>query len=68
MYRSGCQRLADELGAVPDPDDPIERIRVLVLGYRCVALANPEHYKLMTGRPLPEYTPPATVSASPRRR
>lgn len=58
MYRSGYQRLADELDALPDIADPIERLRALALSYRRVALANPEHYKLMTGRPIAEYDPP----------
>ena len=58
MYRSGYQRLADELDALPDIADPIERLRALALAYRRVALANPEHYKLMTGRPIADYDPP----------
>lgn len=58
MYRSGYRRLADELDAVPDVADPIERMRTLALAYRRVALANPEHYKLMTGRPIADYDPP----------
>ena len=58
MYRSGYQRLADELDALPDIADPIERMRALSLAYRRVALANPEHYKLMTGRPIVDYDPP----------
>ncbi len=58
MYRSGYQRLADELDAMPHIADPIERIRVLARAYRRVALANPEHYKLMTGRPIADFDPP----------
>lgn len=58
MYRSGYRRLADELDALPDIADPIERLRTLALAYRRVALANPEHYKLMTGRPIADYDPP----------
>ncbi|MEO1058314.1 MAG: TetR/AcrR family transcriptional regulator [Actinomycetota bacterium] len=58
MYRSGYQRLADELDGVPDFADPIERIRALGLAYRRVALANPEHYKLMTGRPIADFDAP----------
>ena len=58
MYRAGYQRLAHELSALPEIADPIERMRALALTYRSVALANPEHYKLMTGRPIPEYDPP----------
>ena len=58
MYRSGYRRLADELDALPDIADPIERMRALALAYRRVALANPEHYKLMTGRPIADYDPP----------
>ena len=58
MYRSGYQRLAAELGALPPIDEPIERLRELGLAYRRVALANPEHYKLMTGRPIADYDPP----------
>ena len=58
MYRSGYQRLADEIDALPDIADPIERMRALSLAYRRIALANPEHYKLMTGRPIADYDPP----------
>ena len=58
MYRSGYQRLADEIDALPDIDDPIERMRTYSFAYRRVALANPEHYKLMTGRPIADYDPP----------
>lgn len=58
MFRSGYQRLADELDALPEVADPIERMRTLSLAYRRVALANPEHYKLMTGRPIADYDPP----------
>ena len=58
MYRSGYQRLADELDALPEIADPVERMRALSLAYRRVALANPEHYKLMTGRPIVDYDPP----------
>ena len=58
MYRSGYQRLADEVDAVPDITDPIERMRALGLAYRRVALANSEHYKLMSGRPIADYDPP----------
>ncbi len=58
MYRSGYQRLADECEALADVGDSIERIRALALAYRRVALANPEHYKLMTGRPIADYDPP----------
>ena len=57
MYRSGYRRLADALGALPENPDPIERLRALSLAYREVALANPEHYKLMTGRPIADYDP-----------
>ena len=59
MYRSGYQRLADEIDALPEVADPIERMRTLSFAYRRVALGNPEHYKLMTGRPIPDYDPPA---------
>lgn len=59
LYRSGYARLADELAAVAPADDPIDRIRSLAAAYRRVALRNPEHYTLMTGRPIAEYTPPA---------
>ena len=58
MYRSGYQRLADEIDALPNIDDPIERMRTYSFAYRRVALANPEHYKLMTGRPIADYDPP----------
>ena len=58
MYRSGYQRLADEIASLPDVADPVERLRTLSFAYRRVAHANPEHYKLMTGRPIAEYDPP----------
>ena len=58
MYRSGYQRLADEIDALPNIDDPIERMRTYSFAYRRVAIANPEHYKLMTGRPIADYDPP----------
>jgi len=58
MYRSGYRRLADEIDALPDIDDPIERMRTYSFAYRRVALAGPEHYKLMTGRPIADYDPP----------
>ncbi len=58
MFRSGYRRLADEIAELSDSPDPIERLRALALAYRRVALANPEHYKLMTGRPIADYDPP----------
>lgn len=58
LYRLGYQRLADELAAMPPVADPIERLRALGLAYRRVALANPHHYTLMTGRPIADYDPP----------
>ncbi len=58
MYRSGYRRLAEELDRLPEIADPIERMRALGGAYRRVALANPEHYKLMTGRPIGDFDPP----------
>ncbi|MEO0494443.1 MAG: TetR/AcrR family transcriptional regulator [Actinomycetota bacterium] len=58
LFRSGYRRLADEIAAMPDLHDPIEQLRALALAYRRVALANPHHYKLMTGRPIADYDPP----------
>ncbi|MEM8618211.1 MAG: TetR/AcrR family transcriptional regulator [Actinomycetota bacterium] len=57
LFRHGYELLADELTEVPPIDDPAERVFALSLAYRRAALANPEHYKLMTSRPIAEYTP-----------
>ena len=58
LYRSGYARLAEELASIGTVDDPIDRIRALGAAYRRVALSNPGHYELMTGRPIAEYEPP----------
>ena len=59
LYLQGFEALARSLATVALPDDPVERIVSLSAVYRRVALDRPHHYALMTGRPIPDYVPPA---------
>lgn len=66
LFRAGYSRLADRLAAVDTDLEPIQMIAELSLAYRDNALANPHLYDVMTGRPLPEYDPPAASRAFAR--
>lgn len=59
LYREGYRRLGERLALVDPTLEPLARIRALSEAYRDNALENPHLYDLMTGRPLPEYDPPA---------
>ena len=59
--RSGTstQAVYTEFGGKPGLADALERVRSLCWAYRETVLANPHFYALMSGRPIPEYDPPA---------
>lgn len=59
LYREGYRRLAERLAAVPADLEPMARVRSLCWAYRETVLANPHLYEVMSGRPIPEYDPPA---------
>ena len=60
LYREGFERLDAALQTVlqkVDASDPLEKVRQLNHTYRQTALANPTHYAVMFGRPIPEFEP-----------
>lgn len=59
LYREGYHRLEKRLAQIDTKAEPLDRIRALSEAYRDNALENPHLYDVMTGRPLPEYTPSA---------
>jgi AcrR family transcriptional regulator len=67
LYREGYRRLDEGLAEVDTTLEPLERIRALSEAYRSNALAHPHLYEVMTGRPLPEYDPPAASRRRARR-
>lgn len=67
LYRQGFDVLAQALEEADLSDDPVERIVELSAIYRAVALGRPHHYLLMTGRPIPDYVPPAASRNAARR-
>ncbi len=63
LFRTGFRGLEQELAAVPETDDPIADVRALGLAYRRSALARPDLYGVMFGRPIPEFEPDADDQA-----
>jgi len=58
MYRAGYQRLGAALTAAAEAaDDPLQALVNLGHAYRTTALANPDLYDLMFGRPVPAFRP-----------
>ncbi len=58
LYRRGFELLALSLESAELSDDPIEQIIELSRAYRMVAHGQPQHYMLMTERPIADYVPP----------
>lgn len=57
MYREGYARLATRMRRVRATDDPLHDLLELGRAYRAAALASPNFYDVMFGRPVPEFTP-----------
>ncbi len=57
LYLEGFERLGRALEAVPRGENPLAYLGALGRAYRESALANPTHYAVMFGRPIPEFTP-----------
>jgi AcrR family transcriptional regulator len=57
MHREAFRRLGDALLAVPETEDPLYDLIQLGIAYRKAALASPQLYDLMFGRPLPGFSP-----------
>jgi AcrR family transcriptional regulator len=57
LYLEGFERLGGALEAVPHGENPLAYLGALGRAYRESALANPTHYAVMFGRPIPEFTP-----------
>ncbi len=59
VYRAGFEALEAHLAAVTRSDDPWEDLLALGLAYRSAAIAAPDLYEVMFGRPVPEFAPDA---------
>lgn len=58
LFVAGFRTLAEMLEQVEQTEpDPSARVRALGVAYRRFALAHPQEYSLMFGRPIPEYEP-----------
>ena len=57
MFREGYARLEARVRRVRDTDDPLRDLRELGRAYRAAALASPNYYDVMFGRPVPEFVP-----------
>ncbi|MEM9303175.1 MAG: TetR/AcrR family transcriptional regulator [Pseudomonadota bacterium] len=57
LYIEGFERLQRDLSAVPEDDDPMERVMALGRAYRRSAVANPTYYQLMFSRCVPGFDP-----------
>ena len=57
MFREGYARLEARVRRVRDTDDPLLDLRDLGRAYRAAALASPNYYDVMFGRPVPEFVP-----------
>ena len=57
MFREGYARLQARLEAVKDTKDPLLDLRALGRAYRAAALASPNYYDVMFGRPVKEFAP-----------
>ncbi|MFC4950368.1 TetR/AcrR family transcriptional regulator [Pseudonocardia sp. GCM10023141] len=56
LYVEGFQRLHGAQN-IAVTDDPEADVRAMCLAYRTVALAHPEYYQVMFGRPVPDFVP-----------
>ncbi len=59
LYRHGFDLLGERLDGVTEPLGTTQRIVALGQAYRAAALAEPELYGVMFGRPVPGYVPSA---------
>jgi AcrR family transcriptional regulator len=57
MHRVGFEELEAQLSAVPLTDDPWVDLLELGIAYRASAIARPDLYGVMFGRPVPEFVP-----------
>jgi len=57
MFREGYARLQARLEAVKETKDPLLDLRALGRAYRAAALASPNYYDVMFGRPVKEFAP-----------
>lgn len=58
LFIAGFGALAEMLEHIEQTEpDPLVRLRALGIAYRQFALAHPQEYSLMFGRPIPEYKP-----------
>jgi AcrR family transcriptional regulator len=59
MYREGFARLEGQMRAVPETADPLFDLFQQGRVYRAAALAGPQFYDVMFGRPIPQFEPDA---------
>jgi AcrR family transcriptional regulator len=59
LFAEGFQRLVEAHAALTPPESPLEWVLELCRTYRRVALANPMHYSIMFGNPIPNFQPSA---------
>lgn len=63
LFREGFQRFGEALRAVPTEQPTVTRLRSLGHAYVNFADANPEHYKVMFGEPIPGFCPTDEAAA-----
>ena len=63
LFREGFQRFGDALRAVPTEQPSVARLQGLGHAYINFANANPEHYKVMFGEPIPGFCPTQEAAA-----
>ncbi|TNE51217.1 MAG: TetR/AcrR family transcriptional regulator [Deltaproteobacteria bacterium] len=57
LFEEGIQRFREGQDSVPLNENPLIELSALVLKYRQTALTYSNHYQLIFGPPLPEFTP-----------
>jgi AcrR family transcriptional regulator len=57
LFREGFRRFAERFAAVPEDDDPLQRLMALGKAYRANALENPHYYRVMFMNAIPGFAP-----------
>lgn len=55
LFREGFRRFAERFAAVPEDDDPLQRLIALGNAYRSNALENPHYYRVMFMNAIPGF-------------
>lgn len=57
LFREGFRRFAELFAAVPESDDPLQRLIALGQAYRANAVENPHYYRIMFMNAIPGFAP-----------